>query len=151
MRIRDVTTGSTQSLTGKSADEKKHTGKAEQNRFGESLNKARSDRLEERLALLLTDIEEQGKKMANSLNLKELMIYKNRVKSYMEEALGSMYKFTKNSAADKRGRHRLYSLVKRINHELEELTNEMMSGQRDRLKILERADSIRGLLIDLYT
>jgi hypothetical protein len=52
---------------------------------------------------------------------------------------------------DKKGRHRVYSLVKRINKELEELTQDMVGGQRDRFKILEKADNIRGLLIDLYT
>jgi hypothetical protein len=151
MKVRKVGTGSASALTGRPVEERNKSGMIEQKNFEENLNKSQSDRLEERIALLLADIEEQTKRMANSLSLKELLVYKNRVKSFMEEALGGMYKFTKNSAADRRGRHRMYSLVKRINHELEELTKEMMSGQRDKLKILERADNIRGLLIDLYT
>lgn len=151
MRIREVSTGPTTSLTGKPVAGKAQIGGAGQKRFGESLDKAQSDRLDQRIALLLEDIEQQGKRLANSLNLKELLLYKSKVKGFMEEALGNMYRFSKNSVADRRGRHRIYSLVKRINRQLEELTEEMMSKQSDGLKILERVDNIRGLLIDLYT
>jgi len=89
--------------------------------------------------------------MANTLNLKELMLYKTKVKAFMEEAIEGMFKYTSSSTMDRRGRHKIYALVKRINLELEELTKDMLGGQKDSFKILEKADNIRGLLIDLYT
>src|SRR5690554_735168 len=117
MRIREVSTGSTPSLTGKAVGGKAQPGGVEQKKFDESLNNAQSDRLDQRIAMLLADIEEQGKRLVNSLNLKDLLTYKKRVKSFMEETIDNMYRFSRNSAADRRGRHRMYSLVKRINHQ----------------------------------
>lgn len=151
MKIRDVTDGTTGPVTGKVPNRKAVNVKDGQGRFEDNLNKEHSDRMEERIAVMLADIEAQGKRMASSMNLRELLAYKTKVKAFMEEAVTGMFKFAKNSAMDKKGRHRVYSLVKRINKELEELTQDMVGGQRDRFKILEKADNIRGLLIDLYT
>ncbi len=151
MKIRKVTTGSTGPFTGKVTDEKAQKIRVDQKKFEDSLTREQSHRFQERIEILLQEIEEQGKKMANSLNLKELLIYKNKIKAFMEETIEGMFKYTRSSTMDRRGRHRIFSLVKKINLELEELTNDMMSGQKDKLKILEKADNIRGLLIDLYT
>ncbi|MGI6703881.1 MAG: YaaR family protein [Clostridia bacterium] len=151
MKIRDVTGGSPGPVTGKGTGRRATQVEAGQGRFEESLSKERSNRMEERITAMLADIEEQGKRMAGSLSLKDLLAYKSKVKAFMEEAVEGMFKFAKNSTMDRRGRHRIYSLVKRINKQLEELTEEMVGGQRDRFKILEKADNIRGLLVDLYT
>ena len=50
---------------------------------------------------------------------------------------------------DRRGRHRLYATVKKVNEKLEELTKEVLSSERDHLKILGRIEDIRGLILDI--
>ncbi|NLX86490.1 MAG: YaaR family protein, partial [Clostridiales bacterium] len=131
----------------------KKPGRAEGSRggFEENLNREQSQRMEERIAALLEDIDQQGKKLTGSMSLKELLAYKAKVKAFMEEVLSGMLKYAKSSTMDRRGRHRIYTLVKRINKELEQLTEEMLGEQKNRLKILEKVDNIRGLLVDLYT
>jgi len=151
MKIRELKSDPANVFPSRVGDQKAARIKGERGRFEENLKKEQSERMEERIAALLDGIDEQGKRMANSMNLRELLAYKTRVKAFMEEVISGMLRFTKNSTMDRRGRHRIFSLVKKINRELEELTEEMLKEQKDRLKILEKADNIKGLLIDLYT
>jgi uncharacterized protein YaaR (DUF327 family) len=151
MKVRDLKNDSAKVFPGRVGDQKAARIKGERGRFEENLKKEQSERMEERIAALLDGIDEQGKRMANSMDLRELLAYKTRVKAFMEEVISGMLRFTKNSSTDRRGRHRIFSLVKKINRELEELTDEMLKQQKDRFKILEKADNIKGLLIDLYT
>ena len=50
---------------------------------------------------------------------------------------------------DRRGRHRLYATVKKINESLEELTKEILNNEKDHLKILGRIEDIRGMVLDI--
>ena len=51
---------------------------------------------------------------------------------------------------DRRGRHRIYSTVKKINKNLEELTQEILKSEKDHLKILAKIEDIRGLILDIF-
>lgn len=151
MKVRDISGSSAGKMGGRIKEGKIDKPGVEQASFKESLAKSYEDDLEERMSRLLQDIEEQGRKLASSLNLKDLLLFKKKIREFLEEAVSGMFKFSKRSVIDRKGRHRIYALVKRINQEMEELTQEMMKGQKDRLGILQKIDSIRGLLIDLYT
>lgn len=50
---------------------------------------------------------------------------------------------------DRRGRHRLYATVKKVNTELEVLTEEILKSERDHLKIIGKIEDIRGLILDM--
>jgi len=151
VKIRELTGGPAGSYAGRVGDKKPGRAEGSRGGFEENLNREQSQRMEERIAALLEDIDQQGKKLTGSMSLKELLAYKAKVKAFMEEVLSGMLKYAKSSTMDRRGRHRIYTLVKRINKELEQLTEEMLGEQKNRLKILEKVDNIRGLLVDLYT
>lgn len=151
MKIRELTGGQAGPYAGRVGDKKPGRAEGSRGGFEENLNREQSQRMEERIAALLEDIDQQGKKLTGSMSLKELLAYKAKVKAFMEEVLSGMLKYAKSSTMDRRGRHRIYTLVKRINKELEQLTEEMLGEQKNRLKILEKVDNIRGLLVDLYT
>ena len=59
------------------------------------------------------------------------------------------HSFTKKSFLDRRGRHRVYAIIKKINEELIELTNEVIKSEQNNLSILKKLDDIRGLILDL--
>jgi uncharacterized protein YaaR (DUF327 family) len=151
VKIRELTGGPAGPYAGRVGDKKPGRAEGSRGGFEENLNREQSQRMEERIAALLEDIDQQGKKLTGSMSLKELLAYKAKVKAFMEEVLSGMLKYAKSSTMDRRGRHRIYTLVKRINKELEQLTEEMLGEQKNRLKILEKVDNIRGLLVDLYT
>ena len=77
--------------------------------------------------------------------------YRDLVKKFMTEAVGSMYDLESNTGWDRKGRQKVYTLVKKIDAEMEELTEYVRHGQEKQLNILEKLGSIRGMLVDLYT
>ena len=59
--------------------------------------------------------------------------------------------FYKENSLDRRGRHRVYSLVKKVDKELDELTKDFLDIEGNRIKILQRLDDIKGMLLDVLT
>jgi uncharacterized protein YaaR (DUF327 family) len=95
------------------------------------------------------NIAKQGAIVARRCDMLELKKYREMVIEYMNEAVRFAFEFKKQSTLDARGRHRMYAVIKRINKRLEELTNEMLSGQADNISIMNSTDEIRGMLLDL--
>ena len=59
--------------------------------------------------------------------------------------------FFKENSLDRRGRHRIYSLVKKVDQELDELTQEFLDLENKRINILKRLNDIQGILMDIMT
>lgn len=104
---------------------------------------------EERIRNLADMIFEQGKKLGKKVDIRELKIYKRMIAEFLGEAVGNSRKFSKESFLDRRGRHRVYAAVKRINEELDNLTKEVLGAEKDNIQILQRLDDIRGLIMDI--
>ena len=105
---------------------------------------------EQKLGEMHQRITEQGMVLARRCDLLELKRYKEMVAEFMYEAVRFAYEFQKQSMLDARGRHRLYALIKHINQKLDDLTQQMLSGQADNLALMEALDELRGMLLDLY-
>lgn len=52
---------------------------------------------------------------------------------------------------DRRGRHRVYGIVKLVNESLDQLASELIKDEKDHLAILGKVDEIRGMLLDILT
>ncbi|MBO7336691.1 MAG: YaaR family protein, partial [Lachnospiraceae bacterium] len=61
------------------------------------------------------------------------------------------HKFERENFLDKRGRHRVYGMIKLIDENLDALTEELLKEEKDAMAILTRVDEIRGLLLDIMT
>ncbi len=106
--------------------------------------KGRLDQLAEQIFL-------QGKKVKKKVDIRELMSYKRLISEFLNEFMDNSYKFSKQSTLDRRGRYRVYSIIKKINRGLDNLTEDILNGQKDNLRILQQLDDIRGLILDLLT
>ena len=73
------------------------------------------------------------------------------MKVAMNEIVNRSHKFSRENFLDRRGRHRVYGMIKRVNAALDELAQELMQEEKDHLAILGRIDEIRGLLLDILT
>lgn len=104
---------------------------------------------EERLKDLASKIIEQGEKLGKKIDIRELKIYKNLLAEFLDEAVGKSLKFSKESFIDRRGRHKMYAIIKKINADIEEITNEVLKSERDNIKILQKIDDIRGMILDI--
>lgn len=148
MKIGDITNNSSAFSGMHGIDERKITGSTESN-FKGQLREIQNEKCEENLRSLVNQIIEQGKKLGKKVDVRELKIYKKLISEFLDESLNSSRRFSKQSFLDRRGRHRTYSVVKKINEELEFLTQEVLKEEKDNIGILKRLEDIRGLLLDI--
>ena len=99
----------------------------------------------------MEEISRQGERLADKIDIRELKIYKKLVAEFLDLAVGKSRKFLRKSLLDRRGRHRVYAIVKNINEELDELTQDVLQEEKDNLRLLQRLADIRGLILDLFT
>lgn len=117
--------------------------------FNEHMAKAQDRHYEERIAVLIDEINKQGEKLSKKVDIKELAIYKKLISEFLEEAVNNSHKFSKENFLDRRGRYRMYAIIKKVNQQLDALTEEVLREEKDNLRILQRLDDIRGLLLDM--
>jgi uncharacterized protein YaaR (DUF327 family) len=118
--------------------------------FGDTLKKTEEQDLSSRLNRLMSDIEKQGEHLSKNMDIKELKNYKKLITEFMGEVVNNSLKFSKQSHFDRRGRHKVYALVKKVNAKVEELSREFLKEEKDNIKILESIGSIKGILFDMY-
>lgn len=137
-------------VTGLIGKDDKKISESKTNSFRAQLVKIEGDTQEERVKNLALMIFEQGEKLGKKVDIRELKKYKDLISSFLEEAVGSSCKFSKESFLDRRGRYRVYATVKKINEEVDSLTKEVLSAQKDNIKVLQKLDDIRGLIMDIF-
>ena len=109
------------------------------------------DGLQARLSLMMEDITMQGKKLGKHMDVRDMKHYRKLVQEFMNEIVNRSHKFSRENFLDRRGRHRVYGMIKRVNAALDELAQELMQEEKAHLAILGRIDEIRGLLLDILT
>lgn len=107
--------------------------------------------LQQKLNSLMEDITSQGKKIAEHMDVKDMKRYRELVKDFMNEVVNRSHKFSRENFLDRRGRHRVYGIVKLVDKNLDELASELVKDEKDHLTILGKVDEIRGLLLDIST
>ena len=119
--------------------------------FGTTFRRAATDNYQVKISGLLDQIAFQADKLSKKVDIRELKEYKRLVSDFLDEAVNNSHKFMKENKLDKRGRHRVYALIKRVNDNLEGLTQEVLKEEKDNLLILQKLDDIRGLILDIVT
>ena len=107
--------------------------------------------LKEKLSGLMDEITEQGKKLSEHMDIRDMKKYRSLVKDFMNEVVNRSHKFSRENFLDCRGRHRVYGLVKLVDKNLDELAGELVKEEKDHIAILGKVDEIRGLLLDIST
>lgn len=107
--------------------------------------------LQQRLTLMMEDITQQGNRISKHMDVRDMKIYRKMIKEFMNEITSRSHKFSRENFLDKRGRHRVYGMIKLVDEKLDELANELIKDEQDHIKILHAIDEIRGLLLDILT
>lgn len=107
--------------------------------------------LQEKLSSLMKDIEEQGARIAKHMDIKDMKKYRSSIKEFMNEIVSRSHEFSRENFLDRRGRHRVYGIVRQVDKNLDELAAELLKEEKDNLAILGKIDDIRGLLLDIST
>lgn len=107
--------------------------------------------LQERLTLMMEDITQQGNRISKHMDVRDMRIYRKMIKEFMNEVTSRSHKFSRENFLDKRGRHRIYGMIKLVDEKLDELARELIKDEADHMKILHAIGEIRGLLLDILT
>lgn len=107
--------------------------------------------LSERLSVMMQEITMQGEKLGKHMDVRDMKHYRRLIQEFMNEIVNRSHKFSRENFLDRRGRHRVYGMIKRVNVVLDELAGELIKEEKDILAILSKVDEIRGLLLDIIT
>lgn len=100
---------------------------------------------------LLNDITAQGNRLAEHMDIRDMKRYRGLIKDFLNEVVYRSHRFSRENFLDRRGRHRVYGIIRLIDQNLDELASELVEDEKDHISILERIGEIKGLLLDILT
>ena len=77
--------------------------------------------------------------------------YRALIKSFLNEVVTRSHEFARENFLDRRGRHRVYGIIRQIDDKMDELARALIEDETDNIKILDTIGDIRGLLLDILT
>ena len=107
--------------------------------------------LQQKLTNLMNDISVQGKLLTQHMDIRDMKRYRSLVKEFLNEVVNRSHKFSRENFLDRRGRHRVYGMIKLVDEKMDELATALVQDEKDHIDILNRVDEIRGLLLDITT
>ncbi len=120
--------------------------------FKFTLSSAITDaQLQAKVDALMMDITAQGERIARHMDIRDLKKYRGLIKDFLNEVVYRSHKFSRENFLDRRGRHRVYGIIRKIDETLDQLAEELMLDEKDHLAILSRIGEIEGLLLDIFT
>lgn len=105
--------------------------------------------LAQRLTLMMEEITMQGKKLKKHMDIRDMKRYRELIKEFMNEIVNRSHKFSRENFLDRRGRHRVYGMIKLVDKNLDELAAALLADEKDGIDILSKIDEIQGLLLDI--
>ena len=107
--------------------------------------------LAEKLTSLMKDITEQGEKIAKHMDIADMRRYRATIREFMNEVVSHSHEFSRENFLDRRGRHRVYGIIRKVDEQLDDLATELLKDEKDNIAILQKVGDIRGLLLDICT
>ena len=108
------------------------------------------NQLQEKLSGLMADIVTQGGRLKKHMDIRDMRNYRELIKNFLNEVVNRSHGFTRENFLDKRGRHRVYGIIRLIDKNLDGLATELIKEEKDGIAILNLVDEIRGLLMDIF-
>ena len=93
----------------------------------------------------------QGDRLYKKRDIRDMKRYRGLIKDFLNEVVYRSHSFSRENFLDKRGRHRVYGIIRRIDENLDELAQELVKDEQDNLAILNKIGEIKGLLLDIFT
>lgn len=115
------------------------------------LSNIEEGQLQDKLKSMIEGITEQGNKIAEHMDVRDIRVYRTMVSEFMNEIVANGHKFSRENFLDRRGRHRVYGIIRQINGKIDELATELLRAEKNHLSILEKIGEIQGLLLDIAT
>lgn len=107
--------------------------------------------LQAKIDSLMSDISLQGELIARHMDIRDMKKYRGLIREFMNEVVYRSHKFSRENFLDRKGRHRVYGIIRLIDSNLDELAQELVKDEQNHISILEKIGEIRGLLLDILT
>lgn len=107
--------------------------------------------LQNALAHMMEEITRQGEKLSKHRDIKDMKRYRALIKDFLNEVVNRSHAFSRENFLDRKGRHRVYGIIRLIDENLDQLAQELVKDEQDNLAILSKIGEIRGLLLDIFT
>lgn len=107
--------------------------------------------LQNALIGMMEEITRQGDKLSKHRDIKDMKRYRALIKDFLNEVVNRSHAFSRENFLDRKGRHRVYGIIRLIDQNLDELAQELVKDEQDNLEILRMIGEIEGLLLDIFT
>lgn len=91
------------------------------------------EELQVRLSSMMEEITRQGDKLSKKMDVRDMKRYRGLIKDFMNEVVNRSHKFSRENFLDKKGRHRVYGIIRQVDDTLDELAKELMKDEKDHL------------------
>lgn len=105
--------------------------------------------LQEKLTTMMEEIVSQGELISKRKDIKDMRKYRTSIKAFLNEVLSRSHEFSRENFLDKRGRHRVYGIIRLVDENLDKLAEALVTDEHDNIAILNAIGEIRGLLLDI--
>lgn len=120
---------------------------SEKKDFSQSFSQERHKKSEEQLNKMVEDIKKRGSRLVTTKTYVDVVMYKKMIKEYLESILKFMYETKKDISF---WQTQYFITVDTIDLKLEELTNALLSEEKDNINIASTIDEIQGMVVDIY-
>ncbi|MBU3181901.1 YaaR family protein [Clostridium psychrophilum] len=115
--------------------------------FSQNFSFARQQKSEQQLKEMMDDIKKKGNRLSITKCFSDVKSYKNLIKQYLDSVLKHMYEIKKDISF---WQTQYFITVNTVDKKLEELTQLLLSQEKDNLKVANTIDEISGLIVDIY-
>jgi len=122
---------------------------AQSQSFGDMMQQQDEQRTHEELQRKLEDIRMQGDRLTRSMTIRELVLYRQMVKAFLEDTVRRGIALKETRGWDRRGRGKRYKLLEEIDAMLVGMGEELLQSEEGRIDLLQKVGEIRGLLINI--
>lgn len=118
--------------------------------FRSQLTQAHAGQLNERIDKALADIDKLAQQLGQSLNMADLKRYRQAIATLFRDLTNHMVQVRTDMEWDSQAwEHRTLVTIRKVDSELEKLSEMILSQEQDRLGILEKIGEIKGMLLDV--
>ncbi|MFC4303323.1 YaaR family protein [Cohnella boryungensis] len=122
---------------------------AQSQSFGDLMHQQEEQRTHEELQRKLEDIRLQGDRLTRSMTIRELVLYRQMVKSFLEDTVRRGIALKESRGWDRRGRGKRYKLLEEVDAMLIAMGEELLKSEEGRIDLLQKVGEIRGILINI--
>lgn len=107
--------------------------------------------LQAKLSAMIGEISDFGKRISKKTDIRDMKHYRGLIKEFLNEVVYRSHSFSRENYLDRKGRHRVYGIIRLIDQNLDELARELIKDEKDNIKILNLVGDIEGMLLDILT